>query len=142
MSDELKLNLIELENRKKELQSKLDEINAKREEEIQALKKKYDHMNYDITYNIEKLEREFYNDLVKSFLKIVSKEFEEKRSKETYELTNNFRTYREIIVEFEMFPKELIKKLDVVINGGLIEDIIYEIEDIEKKYIKNPKSYL
>jgi len=36
-----------------------------------------------------------------------------------------------------MFPKELIQKLDRVINGHPIEEIVYELEDIQNKYKKS-----
>ena len=48
-----------------------------------------------------------------------------------------FTTYRKLIAEFEMFPKELIQKLHDVINGHPIEEIVYELEDIQKKYMKS-----
>ena len=66
MIDELKSKLKELAERRKELQPKLDEINAKREEDHQAVNKKYDHMVYDLEYNISRVEMELNNDLIRS----------------------------------------------------------------------------
>ena len=137
MIEQLKSKLKELADRKKELQPKLDEISTKRGEEIQVVNTKYDHLLYDLNYNVQKIVDEFYNDLIKSFVEIVSREFDAKRSQEIYEVTKEFKTYRKLIPEFEMFPKELIQKLHDVINGHPIEEIVYELEEIENKYLKS-----
>ena len=50
MSDPLKSKIKELEIKKKELQPKIDEINLRREQELQEVNKKYDHMIFDINY--------------------------------------------------------------------------------------------
>ena len=134
MSDELKSLLKELENKKKELQPKIDEINAKREEEIQKVNKKYDHLLYDVNYTTQQLEDEFYNDLIKSFVQIVQREFDLKRSSDMYEISDEFKDYRHSITEFDMFPEELVDKLHKVINGDPIENIMYELDNIQKKY--------
>ncbi len=139
MIEQLKSKLKELADRKKELQPKLDEIEAKRAEEIQGVNTKYDHMLYDLNYNVQKILDEFYNDLIKSFVEIVSREFDAKRSQEIYEITNDFRTYAELISDFDMFPPELIQKLKNVINGHPIEEIVYELENLERKYLKSDK---
>ncbi|MFX1303133.1 MAG: hypothetical protein ACFE9X_07230 [Promethearchaeota archaeon] len=137
MSDRLKAKLEELDKKKKELQPKIDDINVKREREIQDVNKKYDHMIYDINYTAQQLEDEFYNDLIKSFVEIVTREFDVKRSSDIYEVTNEFKDYRELIAQFDMFPKELINKMHRVINGYPIENIMYELDDIQKKYMRS-----
>jgi len=137
MSDKLNSKLKELEIKKKELQPKIDEINLKREEEIQDVNKKYDHMVYDVNYTAQQLEDEFYNDLIKSFVEIVTREFDIKRSTDIYEVSNEFKDYRETINQFNMFPEELIIMMHKVINGDPIENIMYELDDIQKKYRKS-----
>lgn len=137
MSDKLNSKLKELEIKKKELQPKIDEINLKREEEIQDVNKKYDHMMYDVNYTAQQLEDEFYNDLIKSFVEIVMREFDIKRSTDIYEVSNEFKDYRETISQFNMFPEELISMMHRVINGDPIENIMYKLDDIQKKYIKS-----
>ena len=136
MSDKLKSKLKELETKKKELQPKINEINTKREDEIQNVNKKYDHMIYDINYTAQQLEDEFYNDLIKAFIEIVNREFDIKRSSDIYEVSNEFKIYREEITQFDIFPEELINKMHRVINGDPIENIMYELDDIQKKYMK------
>ena len=137
MVEELKLKLKELAAKKKELQPKLDEINVNREAELENVNKKYDHMLYDLSHTLKNIEAEFFNDLITSFVMIVSREFDAKRSQGIYEITQEFTAYRELIPEFDMFPKELIQKLDRVINGHPIEEIVYELEDIQNKYKKS-----
>jgi len=137
MSDKLNSKLKELESKKKELQPKIDDINLKREEEIQDVNKKYDHMLYDINYTSQQLEDEFYNDLIKSFIEIVTREFDLKRSSDIYEISNEFKDYQKSISQFDMFPEELIIMMHKVINGDPIENIMYELDDIQKKYRKS-----
>ncbi|MFW9969191.1 MAG: hypothetical protein ACFFDF_03260 [Candidatus Odinarchaeota archaeon] len=137
MSDPLKLKLKDLESKKKELQSKIEEINAKREEEIQKINQKYDHMIYDINYTTQRIEDEFYNDLIKSFVEIITREFDKKRSSDVYEISKQFKDYKVSIAEFDMFPRELIDRMHKVINGTPIEDIMYDLEDIQKKYLRS-----
>ena len=137
MSDKINSKLKELESKKKELQPKIDEINLKREEEIQDVNKKYDHMVYDVNYTAQQLEDEFYNDLIKSFIEIVTREFDIKRSSDIYEVSSEFKDYQKSISQFDMFPEELINKMHRVIIGDPIENIMYELDKIQKKYIKS-----
>ena len=136
MDEQLKSKLEELEIKKKELQPKIDEINAKREGEIQKVNQKYDHMIYEVNYTAQHLENEFYNDLIKSYIEIVTREFDRKRSSDLYEVSKEFKDYKESIIEFDMFPEELIHRMQKVINGAPIEDIMYELDKIQKKYLR------
>ncbi|MFW9988399.1 MAG: hypothetical protein ACFFC3_07075 [Candidatus Odinarchaeota archaeon] len=137
MIELLKSKLKELEMKKNELQPRIDEINSKREEELEKINKKYNHMIYDINYTAQQLEDEFYNDLINSFIQIITREFDLKRSSDIYEVSKEFKLYKEEIAQFEIFPEELINKMYRVINGEPIETIMYEIEKIQKKYIKS-----
>ncbi|MFW9942534.1 MAG: hypothetical protein ACFFFT_15955 [Candidatus Thorarchaeota archaeon] len=137
MTNHLESRLEELELKKKALKPKIDEINVKREKEIQDVNKKYDHMVYEVNYEIEQFEKRIYNELIESFLNVVKKELEIKRSNSLYSVSNQFKDYRENVAKFEIFPKELIEKLDKVINGGPIEDIIYILDEIKKKYLNS-----
>jgi len=136
MIHQLNSKLEELKLRKKAIKPKIDEINSKREEEIQAVNKKYDHMIYDINYELQKIENSIYNEMIESFIRVVSIELDVKRSTSLYSVTDEFKEYREKIARLEIFPKELLDKLHQVINGEPIEKIIYELEDIKKKYLK------
>jgi len=134
--NQLKSKLEELEIKKKAIKPKIDEINLKREEEIQTVNKKYDHMVYELNYEIQKFDNDIYNEMIQSFVDITSRELDIKRSTGLYSVSDKFKEYREKIARFKNFPEELVEKLHRVINGDPIENIIYELEDIEKKYLK------
>ena len=134
--NQLKSKLEELEIKKNAIKPKIDEINLKREEEIQKINKKYDHMVYELNYEIQKFENDIHNEMIHSFVDITSRELDIKRSTGLYSVSDEFKEYREKIARFENFPEELVDKLHRVINGDPIENIIYELEDIEKKYLK------
>ncbi len=72
MISQLKTKLEELEIKKNALKPKIDEIKAKREEEIQIINKKYDHMVYEINFEIQKFENDIFNEMIKSFVDIAS----------------------------------------------------------------------
>ncbi|KKK42901.1 hypothetical protein LCGC14_0891340 [marine sediment metagenome] len=136
MINQLKSKLEELEIKKNAIKPKINEINLKREEEIQTVNKKYDHMVYELNYEIQKFEDDIYNELIQSFVDITSRELDIKRSTELYSVSDDFKEYRESIARLENFPEELVEKLHRVINGDPIENIIYELEDIKEKYLR------
>jgi len=136
MINQLKSKLEELEIKKNAIKPKIDEINSKRDEEIQTVNKKYDHMVYELNYEIQKFENEINNKLIQAFIDISSKEFDFKRSTTLYSVSDEFKDFREKITRFESFPEELVDKLHQVIHGDPIENIIYELEDIKNKYLR------
>jgi len=136
MINHLITKLEELEQRKKALEPKFEEINSQREKEIQSVNTKYDHIIADINYEIKQIENSIYNEMIESFANIINRELEVKRSNSLYSVTEEFKEYRESISKLTLFPKELIEKLDKVINGSPIEDIIYILDDIKTKYLK------
>ena len=137
MTNHLDSKLEELDLRKKALKPKIDEINMEREKEIQDVNKKYDHMIFEVNYEVQQFENSIYNELIESFGNVVSRELEIKRSNSLYSVSDQLKEYRENIAKFKIFPKELIEKLDKVIDGNPIEDIIYILDDIKKKYLKS-----
>ncbi len=136
MINQLKSKLEELEIKKNALKPKIDEINAKREEEIQIVKNKYDHMVYEINFEIQKFENDIFNEMMQSFVNITSRELDVKRSSVLYSVSAEFKEFREKIARFESFPEELVDKLHRVIHGDPIENIIYELDDIKEKYFR------
>ena len=137
MIEELKSKLKELELNKSELQPKIDEIETKRAEELQEVNKKYDHMVSDVNIEVQDLKNKIMNDIIDLFSKVVMDEFDAKRSTSDYMVTDNFKDFRESVLELELFPKELIERLDKVIDGDPIENIAYDLEKIEAKYKNN-----
>jgi hypothetical protein len=137
MIDQLKKKLEELEIKKAEVQPKIEELNAKKEEEIEALNQKYYHLTSEVNIDVENFEREIYNDFIISYVDCVMEEFDAKRSISDYTVTDTFKEYREDIATVDIFPKELIEKMDKVISGeAQIESIAYYIDDIKAKYLK------
>ncbi|MFX1477803.1 MAG: hypothetical protein ACFFCI_06700 [Promethearchaeota archaeon] len=65
----------------------------------------------------------------------MTRELYVKRNSSLYLVTDELKEYRETISRIENFPQELIEKLHQVINGEPIENIIYEFDNIRKKFI-------
>jgi hypothetical protein len=137
MINQIALKLEELEAKKSALSPKIDEIERKRNEELAEVNKKYDHLVQDTSIEVEEFEDKIMNDLIDLFVKVVMDEFDTKRSTSDYVLTEKFKEFRENIAEIEIFPEELIERLDKVIEGDPVEKIAYDIEKIEMKYKKN-----
>ena len=137
MIEELKSKLKELELKKSELQPKIDEIETKRAEELQEVNKKYDHMVSDVNIEVQDFKNKIMNEIIDLFSKVVMDEFDAKRSTSDYMVTDKFKDFRESVLELELFPKELIERLDKVINGDPIENIAYDLEKIEANYKNN-----
>ena len=134
MIEQLKSKLKELEIKKQELQPKIDKIEEQKAEEIQELNKKYDHLFQDANIEVEDFEQKIMNDIIDLFSKVVMDEFDTKRNTSEYMVTENFKEFREKVSEIELFPRDLIERLDKVIEGGLIENIAYDLEKIETEY--------
>ncbi|MHA1491454.1 MAG: hypothetical protein ACTSRI_17600 [Promethearchaeota archaeon] len=138
MIDKLKSKLEELALKKKELAPKIEELKEKKIEEIQDIEQKYEHLFLDATYNVDKFERDLFNEFIKAFTEVVIEEVNMKRSTDMYTITNKIKEYNEYFSTVDMFPKELVEKLDKVISEeNQIESIAYEIDDIERKYLKS-----
>jgi len=88
----------------------------------------------DVSIEVNEFERSILNELIDSFVKIIMEEFDAKRSTSEYILTDQFRTFRQEMSEISIFPKELIERMDKVIEGDPIENVAYDIEKIEGKY--------
>jgi hypothetical protein len=136
MIEQLKLKIQELETKKQELQPKIDKIEEKKAEEIQEINKKYDHLIQDANIEVIEFEKKITDDLIDLFSKAVMDEFEAKRSTSEYSLTDNFKGFRDSVSNIEFFPKELVERLDKVIDGDLIENVAYDLEKIKTKYKK------
>ena len=134
MTEQLKSKLKELEIKKLELQPKIDEIEARKAEEIQELNRKYDHMILDANSAVDDFEQKIMNDIIGLFSKAVMDEFDAKRSTSEYMVTEIFKDFRNGVSKIELFPKDLIDRLDKVIEGGLVENLAYDLEKIEASY--------
>ena len=136
MIDQLKSKMEELELKKQEVKPKIDKLNAEREEELLSVNNKFDKLITEINSEVNKFENDVNNDLIDSFINSVMDEFDNKRSISDYVITDKIKKYRDFIKTVEMFPKELVDRLDKLIDGDPIENIAYDIENIKNKYMK------
>jgi hypothetical protein len=134
MIEQLKSELNDLDQKKQELVPKIKEIEKERAEELAEINNKYDHMIADANIEVAQFEHKIMNELIDLFSKTIMSEFDQKRSTSEYVLTDNFKDYRDSFAEIAMFPKELIDRMDKVINGDPIENIAYNLDKIEQKY--------
>ncbi len=131
---EIKSKLKELEAKKREVGPKIEEIEVSRQKQLAEVNKKYDHMVDDVKQDVKLLENNLMNNIIDTFEKVVMNEFETKRSTSEYMITDDFKDFREGASEIDMFPKNLIERLDKVINGDPIENIAYDLEKIKNMY--------
>ena len=134
MTEQLESKLKELEIKKLELQPKIDEIEAQKAEETKELNRKYDHMILDANSEVDDFEQKIMNEIIDLFSKAVMDEFDAKRSTSEYVVTENFKDFRDGVSKIDLFPRDLIDRLDKVIEGGLIESVAYDLEKIEASY--------
>ncbi len=134
MTKQLEAKLKELEIKKLELQPKIDEIEARKAEEIQELNRKYDHIFLDAKTEVDDFEKKIMNEIMDLFSKAVMDEFDVKRSTSEYTVTENFKDFRNGVSKIELFPKDLVERLDKVIDGEPIENVAYDLEKLETEY--------
>lgn len=134
MIEDIKAKLAKLELMKSDASPRILELNEKRAEAIAEINKKYDHLVEDISIEVKDFENRIIGGLIDSFIKIIMQEFDAKRSTSEYTLTDRFKNFRENMAEVNLFPPELIERMDKVINGDPIENLAYDIEKIEAKY--------
>jgi hypothetical protein len=134
MIEDIKAKLARLELMKSDASPKITELNEKRAEEIANVNKKYDHLVEDISIEVKDFENRIMGDLINLFTKMIMEEFDAKRSTSEYTLTDGFKNFRDEMGKINLFPPELIERMDKVINGDPIENLAYDIEKFEAKY--------
>ena len=134
MIEDIKAKLARLELMKSDASPKIIELNEKRAEEIANVNKKYDHLVEDISIEVKDFENRIMGDLINLFTKMIMEEFDAKRSTSEYTLTDGFKNFRDEMGKINLFPPELIERMDKVINGDPIENLAYDIEKFEAKY--------
>jgi len=134
MTEEIKAKLAKLKKMKSDTNPKILELNEKRAEEIAEVNKKYDHLVEDVSIEVGNFEKRITGELIDLFINMTMKEFDAKRSTSEYTLTEKFRIFRDNMAELDLFPKELIDKMDKVIAGEPIDNLAYDIDKIEKRY--------
>lgn len=137
MIDELKSKLTELEEKKKESQPKIDELEEQRKNELDAINAQFDKMIADVSSEVTALEKDVFNQLIKSFEKAIMSEFDAKRSTSAYSVTDDIKKYRDFVATLDSYPEEFKNKLDQVLSQEItIEDIAYHIDTLTAKHLK------
>lgn len=137
MIDELKSKLVKLDSMKTAVKPKIDELNAKKNEELQVINEKFDQQIAEVNIEVEKYEIEVYNDLINSFISAVMEEFDAKRSVSEYSVTVKIKDFKIFIESVDVFPKELVDKLEPIVSGKEpIENLAYDIDNIKNSYLK------
>ncbi|MFW9771237.1 MAG: hypothetical protein ACFFFB_01260 [Candidatus Heimdallarchaeota archaeon] len=131
---DIKSKLEELERKKHQLKPKIDKIEEERQAALAEVNKKYGHMIDDVKQEVIQLESQIMNHVLDVFEKLVMNEFNAKRSTSDYVVTDHFKEFRDEILEVEIFPKELIEKIDMVIDGEPIENIAYNLDKIKDQF--------
>ena len=134
MIQSIKAKLKELEIRRSDASPRIMELEEKRAEELAEVNKKFDHMIDDVSTEVNEFERSILKELIDAFVKVIMDEFDAKRSTSEYMLTDQFRNFREEMSDISIFPRDLIERMDKVIEGDPIENVAYDIEKIESKY--------
>jgi hypothetical protein len=137
MIDSIKSRLKELEKKRLGLKPKIEHLEAERLEKIAEVNKKYDHVVGDISAEVEIFESKIRNDFIDLFSKVIMEEFDAKRSTSDYMVTDKLKQFRDEASDIEIFPNELIERLDKVIAGSPIENIAYDLEKIKHNYKKH-----
>ncbi|TFG19698.1 MAG: hypothetical protein EU530_05445 [Promethearchaeota archaeon] len=133
----LKTKLQEIEIMREESSKRLRILETKKQRQIREIENRFFKLEEEVVNPITNFEIQVYNGLIDSFEDLVLQEIDKKRSDCEYCLSDEVNTYRNQLVQVEIFPKELIARLDQVLAGKkTMEDIAYKLGDIKEKYIK------
>ena len=133
----VKNQLLEIEHLREESEKRLRILETKKQRQIREIENRFIKLEQEAVNPLEHFEIQVYNGLIESFEDMILKEIDIKRSDCEYCLSNEVENFRNTMVQVEIFPKELIARLDQVISGKKnIEDVAFKLEEIREKYIK------
>ena len=135
--NDVKKNLQTIEHMKEESTKRLNILETKKQRQIREIENRFVKLEEDVLNPVEIFEIQVYNGLIHSFEDMILKEIDVKRADCEYCLSDEVEKFRNTMVQVEIFPKELIARLDQVIGGKkTIEDVAFKLEDIRDKFIK------
>ncbi len=135
--DSVRKKIQEIEKMREESQKRLSILETKKRRQIKEIENRFIRLEEEVVNPIESFEIQVYNGLITSFEELVLNEIDKKRSDCEYCLSDEVQKYRTNMISVEIFPKELIARLDQVLAGKkTIEDIAYKLPEIKEKYIK------
>ncbi|MBN2155992.1 MAG: hypothetical protein JW776_08115 [Candidatus Lokiarchaeota archaeon] len=135
--EEIKNQLQEIERLREQTQKRMHELETKKKRQIAEIENRFVRLEEELINPVETFEIQVYNGLIQSFEDLVLNEIDKKRMNCEYILSEDVKTYRNQMISVEIFPKELIARLDQVISGKkTIEDIAYKLDEIKNKFTK------
>ena len=112
-------------------------LETKKQRQIREIENRFIKLEQEAVNPVEAFEIQVYNGLIDEFEELVIHEIDEKRTDCDYCLSGEVEKFRNTMVQVDIFPKELIARLDQVIAGKrTIEDIAFKMDDIKEKYMK------
>ena len=133
----MKNKLHEIEDMRKESEKRLRILETKKQRQIREIENRFVKLEEEVINPVENFEIQIYNDLIESFEELVLKEIDMKRADCEYCLSEEVEEFRNNMISVDIFPKELIARLDQVISGKkTIEDVAFKLDNIKEKYIK------
>ena len=135
--DEVKTKLQEIKRLKVESDKRLSILETKKKRQIREIENRFIKLEEDTINPVDTFEIQIYNGLIQSFEELVVKEIDKKRSDCEYCLSEEVEVFRNQMISVDIFPKELIARLDQVLNGKkTMEDIAFKMDEIKDMYIK------
>lgn len=133
----MKNQLQEIEHLREQSHKRLDILTTKKQRQIKEIENRFKKLEEDTLNPVESFEIQVYNGLIQKFEDMVLHEIDVKRSDCEYCLSEEVENFRNVMVQVEIFPKELIARLDQVIEGKKsIDDVAFKLPDIKEKYMK------
>jgi len=135
--EKIKNKLQEIERLREESEKRLKILESKKQRQIKEIENRFVQLEEETKNPVENFEIQVYNGLIHSFEKLILNEIDRKRSNCQYCLSEDVQKYRNQMIAVDIFPKELIARLDQVLNGKkTMEDIAYKLDEIKDKYLK------
>jgi hypothetical protein len=135
--EEVKKKLQTIEQMKEESSKRLSILETKKQRQIREIENRFIKLEEEVINPVEHFEIQVFNGLIHSFEDLIMNEIDIKRANCEYCLSEEVEKFRNNMISIDIFPKELIARLDQVISGKkTIEDVAFKLEDIREKYIK------
>ncbi|MBD3213921.1 MAG: hypothetical protein GF311_15025 [Candidatus Lokiarchaeota archaeon] len=135
MAEQILSKIEELRKLEQEIEPKIKELEEKRDNEIGEINKKYDRKISDVSNEVETFKKDLMDTIYQSFEQAVMNEFDSKRSTSEYSVTSQIKEYRDSMNEVDLFPDQLIEKLDkIIVEEEPIENLAYDLEKIKTQF--------
>ena len=135
--NDIKKNLQTIEHMKEESSKRLRILETKKQRQIREIENRFIKLEEEVVNPVDHFEIEVFNGLIHSFEDLILKEIDTKRADCEYCLSEEVENFRTNMISVDIFPKELIARLDQVISGKkTVEDVAFKLPSIREKYMK------